>query len=98
MHSAAVLLLCLSSPAIGDDRDTVHLTKGRPVRGRVVLELKDRVAIQVGSRERWIPRSKIARIESVARNHREMLSLLRDNWARTEALLEALGVGGHDEL
>jgi hypothetical protein len=62
-----------SSPPRADQRDTVYLESGRKVRGLVVLELDSRVAVLVGSREQWIARSKIARIESIANSQRELL-------------------------
>ncbi len=65
--------LTWATPLRTDQRDTVYLKSGRTVRGRVVLELDDKVAVLVGSRERWIARSKIARIESIANSQRELL-------------------------
>lgn len=56
-----------------DRRDTVLLKGGRKVRGRIVLELKDRIIVQVGSREQSIPRSKIEGFDSLANSQRSLL-------------------------
>ena len=79
MLTATALVTCL--PALvaqsADERDVVHFDKGRSVRGRVVLELEDKIAVRIGSVERWISRDDIDRYQSVARAHREALDLLR---------------------
>ena len=78
-----VLLCCLtlaaSAPCIGpvprgDERDTVVLKNGKQIRCRVVIELDDKVAILVGSREKWIKRDKIKSITSVPRSLGEVFT------------------------
>jgi hypothetical protein len=60
-----------------DDRDAVHLKeRSRPLMGRVLLELDDKVLLIQGSRERWIDRKDIDRVESVAASHRELMQRL----------------------
>ncbi|MEM7200887.1 MAG: DUF1570 domain-containing protein [Planctomycetota bacterium] len=67
----------VTSAVGGDERDTVHMKSGSPIKGRVLLELPDRVAVLVGSRERWVERDKIERIDSVAAHQRELIRQLR---------------------
>ena len=63
-----------ASPQSGDARDTVHLKTGKSIKGRVLLELDEKVAVQIGSRERWVPTSKIKRITSIHRSLRDVLT------------------------
>lgn len=70
----SLLPISCDPPQRGDTRDTVYLQNGKTMRCRVVLELQDKVAILVGSKERWIPRKKIKRIESVSRSLGEVLT------------------------
>lgn len=77
---ATILVLSTLHPAVsdppqsGDQRDVVYLQTGKTIRCRVVLELQDKVAVLIGSRERWIPQSKIKRITSIQRSLDEVLT------------------------
>ena len=73
---AASAILALVPPG-GDERDTVHLTNGKQLRGRVVLELDDRIFLRVGTREREIRRDQVDRIDSLARRQAELLERYR---------------------
>ncbi len=72
------LLCCAALVAqAGDQRDTVTLTRGSAVEGRVLRVEADAVRVQVGSRVRTIPRDRIQSIDSVAQHHRQLLTALR---------------------
>jgi hypothetical protein len=58
-------IFALLTPARADDRDAIVLKSGKELRGRVILELDDRVVLLVGTREMWIDRDKIQSISSI---------------------------------
>jgi hypothetical protein len=72
--SLVLTALCPAAPPPqGDQRDTVHFTSGKPLQCRVTLQLDDKIAVLVGSREKWIPRKKVARVETVQQTLRQVM-------------------------
>jgi hypothetical protein len=56
-----------------DDRDRLVLRAGGTLAGRVLLETEARILFRVGTRERWIDRSEVETVESVARTQAQWL-------------------------
>ena len=76
----SLLIPCLAWMGMvigGDERDTINLWSGKKIHGRVLLELHDKILVQVGTIERWIERDQIFDLETVAKSHREILEALR---------------------
>jgi hypothetical protein len=73
-------LAAQSTPA----RDTVRLTNGSEVRGRVLRVDKEVVVVRVGSVDRTIRREQVQSFTSVASYHRELMRIWRDT-ATTDA-------------
>lgn len=65
-------LLCLVSGG-KDNRDTVQLTSGKTLEGRVLLETKTKIVLAQGSRKRTLVPAKVKEIQSIARSLREVL-------------------------
>ncbi|MHC5066528.1 MAG: hypothetical protein ACYTG5_21440, partial [Planctomycetota bacterium] len=72
----SILLASAQGPG-ADERDHVELESGTVLKGRIVLQLEDRLALQVGSRERWIEQSRIKSATSLALSHRQLFADLR---------------------
>lgn len=62
----------------GDDRDTVTLKNGKERKGRVVLELDDRIILRVGTREVEIERDKIDKVDAILHHLDRGLDMLRE--------------------
>lgn len=74
---AVVATFAVSATAQADERDSVTLNNGKVRRGRVVLELDSHVLLRVGTREKKIARKDIAKIDSLAIRHTDLLRRYR---------------------
>lgn len=74
---AAVVLATAPLPARPQTtpaRDTVRLTSGSELHGRVLRVGADEIVVRVGSTDRTIPRAKVASFTSVASFHRALIA------------------------
>ncbi len=98
MLGTLLSLTLIAAQAPGNDtRDRVELLRGSVVSGRVLLQLEDKIAIQVGTREQWIERSRIKTISSIAERQREIFADLRKVRNNSTADLNALARRAADE-
>lgn len=80
---ARALLIALLAPAAAtaqttEARDTVVLTNGKEVRGRVVRQDAQVVIVRVGSVDRSFPRAQVKSVTSVASQHKALMASWQD--------------------
>ncbi|MEO6596254.1 MAG: DUF1570 domain-containing protein [Planctomycetota bacterium] len=73
-------------------RDTVWLTNGKELKGRVVRVDSKEVVLRTGSRDRTFPRDEVERIVSVASQHRELIAAWQDTASNDADALLALAM------
>lgn len=70
---AIVAALAPCAPGAEDDRDRLLLADGKEIRGRALVEAKDRVLFLEKGKERWIPAAQIRSLDSVSRRMKKFL-------------------------
>ncbi|HTE05421.1 MAG TPA: DUF1570 domain-containing protein [Planctomycetota bacterium] len=107
LASGAHAMGTLTAPgaaALADGPDVVTLTKGSPLKGRVVYEDKDMLLLRVGTKEKQIAQAEIAGVKSITRSLNELLDKLGSldsgltSQAQTDGLLELANFAASSNL
>ncbi len=79
-----------------ESRDTVVLTDGKEMRGRIIRVDDEEIVLRVGSRDRTIERARVESFDSVAEKQRKLLSTWRGTKATDVMALLALALHADD--